>query len=62
MIRLLQNLLNFRRDAWELVASIVIAVGVFMLMQPFLMPAYTWSFLVTLIGTVLFIIASHFPK
>ena len=62
MSRLIWELLNFRRGAWELVASAVIAVGVVMLMQPFLLGAYTWSFLVTLIGTILFIVVSHFPK
>ncbi len=62
MSRLIWELLNFRRGAWELVASVVIAVGVVMLMQPFLLGAYTWSFLVTLTGTILFVIVSHFPK
>ncbi len=62
MMRLIQALLHFRRGAWELVASVIIGVGVIMLMQPFQLWAYTWSFLITLIGTVLFIIVSHFPK
>ncbi len=59
---LLKNLMHFRRGAWELVASIIIAVGVIMLMQSFVLWIYTWSFLVLLIGTVLFIVVSHFPK
>ena len=62
MSRIFQELMHCRRGAWEFVASLVIAIGVVMLMQPFLLWAYTWSFLVTLIGTVLFIIVSHFPK
>ena len=62
MIRLLHELVHFRRGAWELLASVIIAVGVIMLMQPLQLWAYTWSFLVTLIGTVLFIIVSHFPE
>ena len=33
-----------------------------MLMQPFALWAYTSSFLVTLAGTVMFIIVSHFPE
>ncbi|WP_240790344.1 hypothetical protein [Rhodobacter sp. SY28-1] len=45
-----------------MLATILIALGVVMLMQPFLLWAYTWSFLVTLIGTVMFIIVSHFPE
>jgi hypothetical protein len=45
-----------------MVASVLIALGVGMLMQPWAMWAYTWSFLVTLTGTVMFIVASHFPE
>ncbi len=45
-----------------MVASVLIAVGVFMLMQPWIMSLFTWSFLVTLTGTVMFIIVSHFPE
>ena len=36
-------------------------LGVIMLMQPFALVLFTWSFLVTLAGTVMFIIVSHFP-
>ncbi len=56
------GLLRLRRGPWEMVASVMIALGVFMLMQPFALTLYTWSFLVTLIGTVMFIIVSHFPE
>ena len=56
------DLIRFKRGAWEMVASILIAVGVVMLMQPFALTLYTYSFLVTLIGTVMFIIVSHFPE
>ena len=62
MTRFLKDLYQMRRGAWEMVASIIIAVGVIMLMQPYFFGAYTWSFLVTLVGTVMFIIVSHFPK
>ncbi len=58
----LTGLLRLRRGPWEMVASILIAVGVLMLMQPFLLVAYTYSFAVTLIGTVMFLIVSHFPE
>lgn len=44
-----------------MVASILIAIGVVMLMQPFVLGLYTYSFIVTLTGTVTFIIVSHFP-
>jgi len=43
-----------------MVASLTIAIGVFMLMQPFVLALYTWSFIVTLTGTVMFVIVSHF--
>ena len=56
------DLIRFKRGAWEIVASILIALGVVMLMQPFGLTLYTYSFLVTLIGTVMFIIVSHFPE
>jgi len=56
------GLLRLRRSAWEMVASTLIALGVFMLMQPFWMVAFTYSFIVTLVGTVMFIIVSHFPE
>ncbi len=62
MTRFFKDLYQMRRGAWEMVASIIIAVGVIMLMQPYFFWAYTWSFLVTLVGTVMFIIVSHFPK
>lgn len=56
------GLLRLRRGPWEMVASIVIAIGVFMLMQPFVLGAFTYSFVVTLVGTVGFIVVSHFPE
>jgi hypothetical protein len=62
MTGFLNGLLRFRRGPWEMVATVLIAIGVFMLMQPWVMAAYTWSFLVTLTGTVMFIIVSHFPE
>jgi len=62
MNEFLQGLLRFRRGPWEMLATIIIALGVFMLMQPFVIWAYTYSFIVTLTGTVMFIIVSHFPE
>jgi hypothetical protein len=58
----LTGLVRFRRGAWEMLATVLIGLGVFMLMQPFFLWAFTWSFLVTLVGTVMFIIVSHFPE
>jgi len=58
----LNGVFRLRRGAWELIASILIAIGVFMLMQPFSLSLFTYSFIVTLIGTVMFIVVSHFPE
>ncbi|MFN3994540.1 MAG: hypothetical protein ACK4IU_16715 [Tabrizicola flagellatus] len=62
MTAFLTGLFRLRRGPWEMLATILIALGVVMLMQPFFLWAYTWSFLVTLVGTVMFIITSHFPE
>ncbi|MBN9234666.1 MULTISPECIES: hypothetical protein [Phyllobacteriaceae] len=62
MTRFFDGLLQFRRGAWEMLASVLIAAGVVMLMQPFALALYSWSFIVTLAGTVMFIIVSHFPE
>jgi hypothetical protein len=62
MSNFINGLLTFRRGAWEMVATILIALGVVMLMQPFFLGVYTFSFIVTLTGTVMFIIVSHFPE
>ena len=62
MINFINGLLRLRRGPWEMVATILIALGVFMLMQPFSMFLFTYSFLVTLTGTVMLIIVSHFPE
>ncbi len=58
----LDGLMRLRRGPWEMVASLLIALGVVMLMQPYLLWLYTYSFIVTLVGTVMFIIVSHFPE
>ncbi|MEM7422139.1 MAG: hypothetical protein AAF334_00370 [Pseudomonadota bacterium] len=62
MIRFFNSLIRMRRGPWEMLASVLIALGVIMLMQPFVLALFTWSFLVTLVGTVMFIIVSHFPE
>ncbi len=58
----LNGLLHLRRSPWELLATFLIALGVIMLMQPVALILFTWSFPVTLLGTVMFIITSHFPE
>ena len=62
MTNFICGILGLRRSAWELLAIIWIAAGVVMLMQPFALMLYTYSFLVTLIGTVMFIVVSKFPE
>ena len=46
----------------ENVASFLILAGVFLLMQPFSLSLYTYSFITILIGTAMFIVVSHFPE
>jgi hypothetical protein len=47
-----------RRGPLEAVATAIIAAGVFMLMQPFSLTLYSWSFATTLLGTVMFTVVS----
>ncbi|WP_029032681.1 hypothetical protein [Salinarimonas rosea] len=58
----LDGIVRLRRGPWEMLATVLIALGVVMLMQPLFLWAYTWSFLVTLTGTVMFLVVSHFPE
>ncbi|MBS1166880.1 MAG: hypothetical protein H6R00_2905 [Proteobacteria bacterium] len=58
----INGLLRLRRGPWEMVATVLIALGVVMLMQPIALVLFSYSFIVTLVGTVLFIIVSHFPE
>jgi len=62
MRKFVTGLVRLRRGPWEMVASLLIALGVIMLMQPLVILAFTWSFIVTLTGTVMFIVVSHFPE
>ena len=50
-----------RRGPMELLACIVIASGIAMMLQPLALVLYTWSFLTTLVGTVMFMVVSKFP-
>jgi len=52
----------FRRGPWEALATIIIAAGVIMLMQPLALVLYTYSFVTILAGTAMFVIVSHFPE
>jgi hypothetical protein len=46
----------------EGLATVLISAGIIMLMQPFSLTLYSWSFAVTLIGTALFVVGSKFPE
>ena len=58
----INGIMRFRRGPWEMLATILIGLGVFMLLRPFVMWGFTYSFITTLVGTVMFIIVSHFPE
>ncbi len=45
-----------------MVACIVIALGILMMLQPFAMVLYTYSFVTTLFGTVMFMVVSKLPE
>ena len=47
-----------RRGPLEAIATVIIAAGVVMLMQPFFLTLYSWSFATTLFGTLMFTIVS----
>ena len=51
-----------RRKPLEMAACIVIALGIFMMLQPFALVLYTWSFVTTLAGVAMFTIVSKFPE
>jgi len=51
-----------RRGRMEIAACVVIALGLVMMLQPLAMVLFTWSFLTTLFGTVMFMVVSKFPQ
>ena len=51
----------FRRGPWENAATVLIGLGVVMLMQPFSLWLFGQSLSVILVGTIGFMIVSHFP-
>ena len=51
-----------RRGPLEMAACIVIALGIFMMLQPFALVLYTYSFATTLAGVVLVTVVSKFPR
>jgi hypothetical protein len=51
-----------RRGPWEAAAIALIVAGVVMLMQPFSLTLYGYSFATVLAGTVTFVVVSKFPE
>ena len=51
-----------RRGRMEMLACVVIALGLLMMLQPLAMALFTWSFVTTLFGTVMFMVVSKFPE
>jgi hypothetical protein len=62
MTKFFNGLMRLRREPWEQLASAIIGIGIFMLLQPLSMMLYTYSFITTLIGTVMFIVVTKFPE
>jgi hypothetical protein len=52
----------FRRGPWEGAAMTLIAAGIVMLVQPWSMDLFGYSFVTILAGTLGFVIVSHFPE
>lgn len=50
-----------RRGRCEAVTMALIGIGVVMLMQPFSLALFSYSFVTILAGTLGFVIVSHFP-
>ena len=62
MSDLVARFLRFRRGPWENLATVLIALGVLMLVQPFSITLYSYSFVTVLAGTLMFTIVSKFPE
>ena len=52
----------FRRGPWETAAMTLIGGGIVMLVQPWSIDLYSYSFVTILAGTLLFTVVSHFPE
>jgi hypothetical protein len=52
----------FRRGPWENGAMLLIGLGILMLTQPFSLDLYSYSFAAILVGTLGFVLVSHFPQ
>jgi len=52
----------FRREPWERAMMVLIGVGVVMMTQPLSLWLFGQSFTVILVGTIGYVIVSHFPE
>jgi hypothetical protein len=52
----------FRRGPWEAAAMALIAAGIVMLVQPWSLDLYGYSFVTILVGTLGYVAVSHFPE
>ena len=52
----------FRPGPWETAAMTLIGGGIVMLVQPWSIDLYSYSFVTILAGTLLFTVVSHFPE
>ncbi|AXF17105.1 hypothetical protein PQQ88_15435 [Paraburkholderia caledonica] len=52
---------HLRRGYSEAVSTALIGLGTAMLVQPFSLTLFTWSFPVILVGALAFVVTSHFP-
>jgi len=52
----------FRRGPWEAAAMTIIGAGIGMLVQPWSIDLYGYSFVTILVGTLGFVVVSHFPE
>jgi hypothetical protein len=52
----------FRRGPWEAVAMTIIGAGIVMLVQPWSIDLFSYSFVTILAGTLGFVVVSHFPE
>jgi hypothetical protein len=52
----------FRRGRWEAFAMTLIAVGIVMLVQPWSIDLFSYSFVTILAGTLGFVVVSHFRE
>jgi hypothetical protein len=51
-----------RRAPWESAAMTLIGAGIVMLVQPWSIDLYSYSFVTILAGTLGFVVVSHFPE